>query len=450
VYGRGHWRRVNLQPAILFLEQQSWRGGAQRVLQEVLRVLEPDFLPIVAFPEDGAFAAEMRKLGFETLFYPLGRYHSGAKPLADMAAFPYHSIRSALYLAEVIRRRRAKLIYINGPRCLWAGALAGHLTGVPTLFHLHTTLMRRVDRLVAVLGTRLVTKVIACSRSAATGLGQTGSRRELEVICNPTRTWPAAPGLILPGSHAKAAEANPGGDNHGPIVGVVGRITPSKGQHVAIEAVGKLVLRGLHPLLVFVGATDPHSRADEEYLASLRQNADVLGVTANVWWAGYQDNPGPFYKIFDAVLIPTTTCEGLPMVALEAMHCGVPVIGSDVCGITEIIRHGRNGYLVPAGDDGALAARLEQVLADPELRARLSAGALATVGATGQATKIGDALESDRFSIRGFERAIRRVVAELCPLPPPGDNPFGRKAPILQDQRNIIIERDDPRPRREA
>jgi glycosyltransferase involved in cell wall biosynthesis len=423
---------INLKPTILYLEQQSWRAGAQRVLQEVLGALR-DFGPLVAFPEDGPFAADIRKLGVETLFYPLGRYRSGAKSFGDMAAFPHRSIRCALYLAGIIRQRRVNLIYINGPRCLWAGALAGRLTGVPTLFHLHMTPTRPVDRLVLALGARRVTKIVACSESAAAGLGEgdPALARKLEVIYNPIRHWPAAPAPTLPEPWVDLPAAGHRVSGRRPLVGVVGRITSIKGQHVALGATAELIRRGLNPLVVFVGAADPHCPADDSYLRALQEKASRLGMAANVWWAGYQENPGPFYKIFDLLVIPTTATEGLPMVALEAMSCGVPVIGSDVRGITEIVRHGYNGYLVPPEDEGALAARLEQVLGDPHLRSHLGEGAAATVRGAGSAA--GDASANagagasgnDRFSIEGFGGALRRVVAELCaPLRAPEPEPI--------------------------
>ncbi len=76
-----------MKQPILFLEQQSWRGGAERVLDEVLRALEPDFIPLVAFPEEGPYAAELQSRNIETFSFPLGRYRPGRKSLAEMAQF---------------------------------------------------------------------------------------------------------------------------------------------------------------------------------------------------------------------------------------------------------------------------------------------------------------------------------------------------------------------------
>ena len=64
-------------------------------------------------------------------------------------------------------------------------------------------------------------------------------------------------------------------------------------------------------------------------------------------------------------VVPSTWYENQPMAVLEAMAIGLPVIGSDIGGLPELIEAGRDGILVPAGDDKALAIAMGDVLADP-------------------------------------------------------------------------------------
>jgi glycosyltransferase involved in cell wall biosynthesis len=75
------------------------------------------------------------------------------------------------------------------------------------------------------------------------------------------------------------------------------------------------------------------------------------------------------------VLVLPSAYEEMGSVLTEAMASGLPVVASDVGGIPEVVRDGVTGLLVPPGDVGALAAALDRLAADPELRARLSAGA---------------------------------------------------------------------------
>jgi glycosyltransferase involved in cell wall biosynthesis len=388
---------------ILFLNQQSWRAGAERVLDEAIRAVETDFLPIVAFPDDGPFAANLRSRKVETLIFPLGRYRSGPKSLADMIAFPPRSVYCGFRLAQVIRRRKISLVYINSPRWLLAGVIAARLTGRPSIYHLHMTLRRRADIFAAAHTARHVTKILACSQTSARSLarGDPSLVRIMQVVYNPVRRSASGVSLAFRNEASPAHLHNSGSS----VVGVVGRISPHKGQGVVLQAVGRLIKQGLNVRAIFVGAPDPHSAEDCAYLRTLQSSTRASGLHDRFYWPGYQDDPNPFYRVFDVLVIPSTVSEGLPMVALEALQCGVPVIGSRVGGIPEVVHHGINGFLVPPGDEEALAESLARLMSDPEVRARLRVGACATV--------------DDRFSVATFQRAIRNAIVELCP-PSPG------------------------------
>ena len=401
-----------MRPPILFLEQQSTRAGAQRVLNEVLRAIEPEFEPLLAFPEDGPYAQELRDRGIETLIYPLGRYRSGPKSLADMVTFPFHSLQCALKLRDVVRRRNVGLVYINGPRTLVAGVLAARLTGRPSLFHLHMTLTRRADTLLAANIARYATRIVAVSQTTAAALVRNDAllAAKTQVVYNPVPKPVPKPGAGRP----PASRDQPRGDARGAeaIIGLVGRVTPGKGHHVLLEAAALLFQRGLNFRLVLVGAPDPGSVEDAAYLEQLKQSARRLGIESRVEWTGYQADPDPYYATFDVLVMPSIVREGLGMVALEAMQWGVPVVGSRLGGILEIVRDGDNGLLFTPGDPSSLAQSLERVLADQAdraepanrgLRARLEAGARVSV--------------DDRFSVQTFRSKIRHILLELCPVP---------------------------------
>jgi len=73
------------------------------------------------------------------------------------------------------------------------------------------------------------------------------------------------------------------------------------------------------------------------------------------------------------VLVHPSRCEGLPRAVIEGLAAGVPVVGSDVGGIPELIHHGDNGFVVPGGNVRVLEERIRELLADPELRRRMGA-----------------------------------------------------------------------------
>ena len=67
----------------------------------------------------------------------------------------------------------------------------------------------------------------------------------------------------------------------------------------------------------------------------------------------------------------TSLAEGIPVVLMEAMATGLPVVASDITGIPELVGDGEEGLLVPAGDAGGFAAALETLARDPDRRARM-------------------------------------------------------------------------------
>jgi glycosyltransferase involved in cell wall biosynthesis len=380
-----------MRPPVLFLEQQSWRAGGQRVLEDVLDALREDVEPLVAFPEDGPFAAALRNRNIETLLYPLGTYRPGRKSIGEMLEFAGRSLVCGLHLAPLIARRGIRLIYINGPRCLPAGVLAGRLTRTPSIFHLHRVLTRKTDLLIAARAATHVTRIVAVSLVGANPrlAGTT------QVLYNPVHK-PIAPNGLVSADSDPPTQIAPGA---GPVVGMVGRITPQKGQRVLLRAAALLVERWPNLQVVIVGAPERDNSSDAAYLRELEYEVMRLGLANHIHWAGFQDNLDLYYRRFDMVAIPSIEAEGFSLVALEAARWGVPAVASRGGGVGEVVRDGVSGLLVVPGNEEALAQALDRVLGDPVLRARLVAGTRTTL--------------DQRFSLETFRRTIGGIVSGL-------------------------------------
>jgi D-inositol-3-phosphate glycosyltransferase len=113
--------------------------------------------------------------------------------------------------------------------------------------------------------------------------------------------------------------------------------------------------------------------AEMERLRALRRE---LGLDDLVAFLGNRDQDAlnHYYAASHAVIVPSHY-ESFGMVALEAMACGTPVIASEVGGLAFLVRDGETGFHVPDRDPGALCDRLQLLLGDPALRARLGAQA---------------------------------------------------------------------------
>ena len=166
------------------------------------------------------------------------------------------------------------------------------------------------------------------------------------------------------------------------IVLFVGRIEQIKGIDVLLRALGLLFFR--HPelrndlcLLVVGGALDPNDDSPEtEKIEELQRLVHQHRMEANVSFVGSMDQQrlALFYAAADVCAVPSLT-ESFGLVALEAMACGTPVVGTRVGGLQTLIEHGESGLLVPAGDYQALAESMAKVLTDHRLRMHLAHGA---------------------------------------------------------------------------
>ena len=166
----------------------------------------------------------------------------------------------------------------------------------------------------------------------------------------------------------------------------VGRIEQIKGIDVLLRAIGLVFqgyseLRGEICLLVVGGALDAtDSEGETEKIIELRRLVHEHRLEDTVDFVGSQDQPRlallPKLRRPPGYLcaVPSLT-ESFGLVALEAMACGTPVVGTRVGGLQSIIENDVSGLLVAAGDDEALAEAMARVLLDPALRLRLAAGA---------------------------------------------------------------------------
>jgi colanic acid/amylovoran biosynthesis glycosyltransferase len=153
-----------------------------------------------------------------------------------------------------------------------------------------------------------------------------------------------------------------------PDVLAVGRLVSVKGHGVLLKAIAELAASGEPVTATIVG--------DGPRRASLERLAQQLGIADRITFAGRvgQDDIGRYYEHAQVFCLPSFF-EGLPVVLLEAMAFGVPVVASRVAGIPELIEDGRSGVLVPPGRADLFADAVRSLLADGGRRAALAAEA---------------------------------------------------------------------------
>jgi glycosyltransferase involved in cell wall biosynthesis len=155
-------------------------------------------------------------------------------------------------------------------------------------------------------------------------------------------------------------------------VGWVARMTAVKQPEDVLGTMRQLRDRGVDAALILVG--------DGPERAGLEARARELGLDEGLYFVGFQNDVGPWFHAFDAMLL-TSRSEGTPVSAIEALASGRPVVATDVGGTRDVVTDGISGFLVPFGDVASGAERLSRLANDPGLRERMGAAGQASTQA---------------------------------------------------------------------
>ena len=148
------------------------------------------------------------------------------------------------------------------------------------------------------------------------------------------------------------------------IIANVSAIEPIKGIDVIIKALSLLKQQGREVLFVHIGGLRNGTSAEQNYAESLRLLAKELQVENQIVWLGKRADVQDILPLADVYVHPSRS-EGLGSVLMEAAVAGLPLIGTRVGGIPEVIREGQTGRLIPPNDPNALAQALTQILDNP-------------------------------------------------------------------------------------
>lgn len=147
------------------------------------------------------------------------------------------------------------------------------------------------------------------------------------------------------------------------VIGIVANIRPEKNHQLLITAFSELMRIENDVCLLIIG---------QDYMDGYIQSlAHHLGISQRVLFLGKREDVPDLLNIFDIFCL-ASFYEGLPLTILEAMAAGIPVVGADVLGINEVIKHNENGLLFPSNDKEKLTETLLLLLRDDSLRHRLS------------------------------------------------------------------------------
>jgi len=291
-------------------------------------------------PTDGPFLARAREDGFPARVVTL---RGALDP------------RALARLGRAFRAERAELVHTHGHFTVNVLArVAARIAGARGLSHMHIENAFRAGRGRALqvaldnATARLCFAIVAVSEATRGSLLRQG--------------YPAGRLLTIPNGVEPVERADPVRLVEAPAILEVARLAEVKGQSTLLEA-----LATVDAGAVLVGEDLEQGGA---YRSALERLAQTLGIRERVVFAGRRDDVPGLMAGCEVVCLPSRA-EGLPLVLLEAMAQGKPVVASAVGGVPELVVDGETGLLVPPGDVEALAQALRRVLGDPELARRL-------------------------------------------------------------------------------
>jgi len=330
-------------PVLLVVDSLQTGGGERHAADLAIALHCRGVAVTVACSAGGFLAAEIGREGIEVCV--LGRQFVKRRL----------GLRLAWRLRRLVHERHVQLVHAH----MYAGGAAGALallgSGVPLVRteHSEANWRGRWARLIGRLAYRRTAHIIAVSgpiRQRLVARDGVPAERVTVIPCAMPEDRSPQRSPVLPEKLRGR-----------PLVGVVARLQPEKGVEVLLRAASRIV-DGL-PECAFVVVGDGPLRA------TLEAQAARLGLGDHVHFLGFRPDARALLSLLDVLVAPSVS-EGAPLVILEAMAAGVPVVASSVGGIPDQIRHEEEGLLVPPGNHAALAAAVLCLLEDPALARR--------------------------------------------------------------------------------
>ncbi|MEW6032415.1 MAG: glycosyltransferase [Bacillota bacterium] len=337
---------------VLHLASGTDYGGARTHIFTLLSELSKHIEVTLGCFSGGPFLEEARSLGLDV--------HS----LGQVTRYDLGAIGR---LVTLVRSRGIDLVHCHGPRPNVLAVLARRRLGRPLVTTVHSDYRRDFagDFLKNIVFSRLNGWALRHFDRYLVGLGVEESVLQLGVP--PAVIRPLKNGLdftlpLVPPRDAVLAELGLREPDGAVIVGIVARLHPVKCHEIFLAGAAAVARR--HPQARFLVVGDGRIRGTLENLAGR------LGIADRVRFLGHVVDPDHVFSILDINTL-TSFSETQPYALLEGARWGVATISSRVGGIPELIIDGQTGYLFEPGDLAGFTRRLDELVADPDLRRKL-------------------------------------------------------------------------------
>jgi glycosyltransferase involved in cell wall biosynthesis len=351
---------------VLILEALTDIAGGQAVLLDLAPALSATYQVSALIPGQGALQQALQAAGIPSQYAPMANYQLVGKGRSDLWRFALDTPRLALTAYRHIKRQHIDLVYGNNSRTLVWGTLGAALARRPIIWHIHNLFQdAKTLRLLTYLARWPTVRSIICASPLA-------AQQFMQVPSAKLKAIPAGVDLHRFAPDPAARERYRSAHSLGaqvPLIGIVGDLIPLKGHTTFIEAAALIYKNQPEAHYWIVGRARP-TEESHAYQARLQQLATGLPIE----FLGYQADMSGILNALDILVIASTTETG-PLVLLEALASGVPVLSTPVGRASDLLSDGTCGQLVPIGSADTLARQLNGLLDDRQQRQAMSQAA---------------------------------------------------------------------------
>ena len=356
---------------ILFYNHTSQVSGAERVLLLILsRLKRSRFQAVLVCPPNGQLQKEAKALNVRCA--DVGQLNARFTWRIDALIRYVASFVSTIRQVRArVRDHQPELIHANSVRAGLVISAATIGLGIPVVWHVHDLLPKHplstCIRLFTLLRPPLHIVVVAnaaADRFKGKLLRRFPKRAKVAVVYNAVDT-----AKLHSTSTSVSIRKELRIRNSDRLIGIVGNLSPVKGQLELIRAFAEARKRIPNLVLLIVGSA-LFNRGDgyqKQLLAEVRD----LRLKPYVRFLGQRNDVPAILTALD-LLVMNSRSEAFPLVALEGMAAGIPVLATAVGGLPELITHEANGWLVPLGDDPKFVDGIASLLEQPDLSTRLA------------------------------------------------------------------------------
>jgi glycosyltransferase involved in cell wall biosynthesis len=364
---------------ILFLDHTASMGGGEIALLNLTRFMHRDrYTPVVVLCSDGPLAGKLRDAGIETHVLPLNsdvlntrKDSLGGGTLLQIKNV-FHTFLYTLRLARTMRKLKIALVHTNSLKADIIGGVAARLARIPILWHIRDRIAG--DYLPAPVAAvfrrlcRIIPDFVIANSSATLQTLALRPRHHTATVPSGIELGERM-GVVHDGMRSPDEDPSPERTWRGaPRIGLVGRITPWKGQHIFLRAAAHVLQRIPDATFQIIGAA---LFSEQHYDREIRQLALTLGIQDRVEFTGFREDIPQLVANLDVLVHASTSGEPFGQVVIEGMAAGKPVVATNGGGIPEIVVDGVTGLLVPMGDADSMAAAICRLLEDRAVAERM-------------------------------------------------------------------------------